>query len=89
MQVLGGCVGHNCRIGSGHIFFPGRSIESDVVLFAQQGRTVMNKNITYADSDHHDYPDADHRVMYHDEVPPEGDSEKNTTSTEALVESIS
>jgi len=32
--VLGSCVGHNCRLGSGMIIFPGRTIESDVVLVA-------------------------------------------------------
>lgn len=30
--VLGGAVGHNCRIGAGMIVFPARTIESDVVL---------------------------------------------------------
>ena len=30
--VLGGCVGHNCRIGAGMIIYPARTIESDVVL---------------------------------------------------------
>ncbi|HND50343.1 MAG TPA: hypothetical protein PLL95_17375, partial [Anaerolineales bacterium] len=32
--VLGGAVGHNCRIGSGMIIYPARTIESDVVLAA-------------------------------------------------------
>jgi len=65
LPVLGGCVGHNCRIGSGHTIFPARSIESDVVLFAKQGRTVITKNITYAESDHHTYPGAEHVPKYH------------------------
>ncbi len=69
LPVLGGCVGHNCRIGSGHTFFPARSIESDVVLFAQQGRTVIAKNIKYADSDHHTYPGAEHVPKYHHDFP--------------------
>ncbi|OQY48742.1 MAG: multidrug transporter [Anaerolineaceae bacterium 4572_78] len=62
--VLGGCVGHNCRIGSGHVFFPARIIESDVVLFAKQGRHVIDKNITFADSDHHSYPGEKHIPLY-------------------------
>ncbi len=65
LPVIGGCVGHNCRIGTGHVFFPARSIESDVVLFAKQGRSVFSKNVTYADSDHHGYPDSGHIVLYH------------------------
>ena len=51
--VLGGCVGHNSRLGSGLIVMPGRVIESDVVLFASPERRVINKNITYEESDHH------------------------------------
>jgi carbonic anhydrase/acetyltransferase-like protein (isoleucine patch superfamily) len=51
--VLGGCVGHNCRIGSGMIVYPARTIESDVILFASPERRVIAKNITYEESDHH------------------------------------
>jgi carbonic anhydrase/acetyltransferase-like protein (isoleucine patch superfamily) len=51
--VLGGCVGHNCRIGAGMIVFPARTIESDVVLFASNLRRVIDRDIHYEDSDHH------------------------------------
>src|SRR5579859_2316369 len=51
--VLGGCVGHNCRIGSGMIIYPARTIESDVVLFATTERRVIDKNVSFEDSDHH------------------------------------
>ena len=51
--VLGGCVGHNCRIGSGMIIYPARTIESDVVLFATAERRVIDKNVSFEDSDHH------------------------------------
>jgi len=50
--VLGGSVGHNCRIGSGLIIYPARTIESDVVLFASPERRVIAKNVTYEESDH-------------------------------------
>jgi len=63
--VLGGCVGHNCRIGSGHIIFPARTIESDVVLFAKEDRQIISKNVRYEDSDHHHYPDQKHVPLYH------------------------
>jgi carbonic anhydrase/acetyltransferase-like protein (isoleucine patch superfamily) len=52
--VLGGCVGHNCRLGSGLVIYPARMIESDVVLFATPSRRVIKKNISYEESDHHD-----------------------------------
>jgi NDP-sugar pyrophosphorylase family protein len=64
MPVLGGCVGHNCRIGSGHIVYPARSIESDVVLQAKQERTIITSNVTYAESDHHRYPNSAHFPKY-------------------------
>ncbi len=51
--VLGGCVGHNCRLGSGMIVYPARTIESDVVLAASQERRVISKDIRFEDSDHH------------------------------------
>ncbi len=51
--VLGSAVGHNCRIGSGMIVFPGRMIESDVVLVASPQRRVISRNVTFEESDHH------------------------------------
>ena len=58
MPVIGGCVGHNCRIGSGFVIFPGRTIESDVLLAPDREERMLTKNITYADSDHHKIPGA-------------------------------
>jgi carbonic anhydrase/acetyltransferase-like protein (isoleucine patch superfamily) len=54
--VLGGCVGHNARLGSGLIVMPARTIESDVVLFASPERRVINRNVSYEESDHHKMP---------------------------------
>ena len=53
MPVLGGCVGHNCRLGSGMIIYPARTVESDVILFASAERRVIDRNVAYEDSDHH------------------------------------
>lgn len=64
MPVLGGCVGHNCRLGSGLIVYPARTIESDVVLFASPERRVIEKNIYYEDSDHHKIGDELHPRLY-------------------------
>jgi acetyltransferase-like isoleucine patch superfamily enzyme len=69
LPVIGGCVGHNCRIGSGHIVYPARSIESDVVLAARQDRMVITRNIRYEDSDHHRFPDTGHVAKYRDLLP--------------------
>jgi len=51
--VLGSCVGHNCRLGAGLIVYPARTIESDVVLVSSKDRRVIDRDITYEDSDHH------------------------------------
>ncbi len=64
--VLGGCVGHNCRIGSGMIIYPARTIESDVVLAATKDRRVIDRDVTFADSDHHRLKFAHlHQTPYH------------------------
>lgn len=63
--VIGGCVGHNCRLGSGMIVFPARTIESDVVLAASQDRRVIDRDIHFEDSDHYKYKSASlHRRLY-------------------------
>ena len=65
MPVLGGCVGHNCRLGSGLIIYPSRTVESDVILFASADRRVIDRNITYEESDHHKIRLAHlHRRLY-------------------------
>jgi carbonic anhydrase/acetyltransferase-like protein (isoleucine patch superfamily) len=51
--VLGGCVGHNARIGSGMVIMPARVVESDSILVASPERRVIAKNISYEESDHH------------------------------------
>jgi carbonic anhydrase/acetyltransferase-like protein (isoleucine patch superfamily) len=64
--VLGGCVGHNCRIGAGMIVYPARTIESDVVLAASQERRIIDRDISFEDSDHHHLKSSYlHQVLYH------------------------
>ena len=52
LLVLGGCVGHHCRLASGLIVYPARTIESDVVLLGETNR-IITKPVRYEDSDHH------------------------------------
>jgi acetyltransferase-like isoleucine patch superfamily enzyme len=52
MPVLGSCVGHHCRLGSGLIIYPARTIESDTILFASEDRRIISKNVMYEQSDH-------------------------------------
>lgn len=63
--VLGGCVGHNCRIGAGMIIYPARVIESDVVLVASKERRVIDRDVFVEDSDHVRYTAANlHQRLY-------------------------
>ena len=63
--VLGGCVGHNCRIGAGLVIYPARMIESDVVLFSSPERRVIDHDIRYEESDHHKLKEKDrHPRLY-------------------------
>ena len=64
--VLGGCVGHNCRIGSGMVIYPSRTIESDVVLAASAERRVIDHDVTFEQSDHHKWKVGQlHQTPYH------------------------
>ena len=49
--VLGSAVGHNCRIGSGLVIYPGRMIGSDVVLISSDERRVIRKNVGLDETD--------------------------------------
>lgn len=51
--VLGSGIGHNCRVGSGLVFYAGRMIESDVVLVASPDRHVVMRSVNFEESDHH------------------------------------
>jgi carbonic anhydrase/acetyltransferase-like protein (isoleucine patch superfamily) len=63
--VIGSAVGHNCRLGSGMIVYPARTIESDVVLAASKDRRVIDRDVRYEDSDHHKFKAASlHRRLY-------------------------
>ncbi len=64
--VMGGAVGHNCRIGSGLVIYPSRTIESDVVLAASKERRVIDRDVHFEDSDHHHFKSGRlHRALYH------------------------
>ncbi|MBK7897820.1 MAG: hypothetical protein WAS33_29510 [Candidatus Promineifilaceae bacterium] len=60
LLILGGCIGHHCRISSGSIVYAARTIESDVVLLASDERQFITKNVTYEQSDHHPHKDRYH-----------------------------
>lgn len=53
MFVLGGCVGHHCRLSSGLVIYPARTVESDVVLLSDSGRHYITHDVCYEQSDYH------------------------------------
>jgi acetyltransferase-like isoleucine patch superfamily enzyme len=64
-SVLGGCVGHNCRIGAGLTVMPARVIESDTIVGHTEERSLIIRNISYEQSDHHAMRDGHlHRPLY-------------------------
>jgi len=67
LSVVGGCVGHNCRIGAGLVFMPARVVESDTILLCSEERSVITHNVSYAQSDHHTWRESLanlHRPLY-------------------------
>lgn len=56
LLVIGGCVGHHCRLASGLIIYPGRTVESDVVLLGEESRFIK-KSVPFEESDHHLHKD--------------------------------
>jgi hypothetical protein len=73
--VLGGCVGHNCRLGAGLVISPARTIESDVILVASEERWQINRNVSFEESDHHNLRGAElHKQFY----PRHGTTESET-----------
>lgn len=55
MLVLGGCVGHHCRLSSGLVIYAARTVESDVVLLASETRKFITKNVSFEESDHYSF----------------------------------
>jgi len=45
LPVLGGCIGHNVKIGSGFVIYPGRTIESGSVLVCPEGANVITRSL--------------------------------------------
>lgn len=68
MPVIGSAVGHNVKIGSGFVVYPGRMIESDTILCYADDHAVIPKNVASGVYTRPPvfYPDRDPRVQMHD-----------------------
>jgi len=46
MAACGCAIGHDCRIGAGFVFYPGRTVESGTILVYRGDQAVVDRNIT-------------------------------------------
>jgi hypothetical protein len=77
--VLGSAVGHNVKIGSGFVVYPGRMIGSNTTLIYAEPRSVIGRNVNTEGDHGYTPPDEDddiERVEYlwphrlEEELPP-------------------
>lgn len=59
MPVIGSVVGHNCRIGSGFVVYPGRMIGSNTTLIYSDPHTVVPRDINVPPYDEAQDPDSE------------------------------
>lgn len=66
LPVLGSAVGHNCKIGSGFVVYPGRMIESNAVIIFDNDRNLIRKTVPGHDVNDVDPKTGDpRRIVYH------------------------
>lgn len=53
MVACGCAVGHDCRIGAGFVFYPGRTVESGVVLPYEGDKAVVDRDVHWEDVAQH------------------------------------
>ncbi|MBN1485151.1 MAG: multidrug transporter [Chloroflexia bacterium] len=87
LPVLGGCVGHDVKIGSGFVIYPARSIESGSVLVSPEQSHVITRNLSKEQS-------QGYRWIYSKEVDlhkqgAEGSSEEEEGATAEAAEESS
>ncbi|MEI7770722.1 MAG: multidrug transporter [Chloroflexales bacterium] len=66
LPVLGSAVGHNCKIGSGFVVYPGRMIESNAVIIFDNDKSLIRKTVPGHDVNDIDLETGDpRRIVYH------------------------
>jgi acetyltransferase-like isoleucine patch superfamily enzyme len=50
MPVLGSCIGHDVKVGSGFVIYPARMIESGSILVCPEGPQVITRNVSRQES---------------------------------------
>ncbi|MBX0328514.1 multidrug transporter [Oscillochloris sp. ZM17-4] len=66
LPVLGSAVGHNCKLGSGFVVYPGRMIESNAVIIFDNDANLIRKTVPGHDVDDMDQATGEpRRIVYH------------------------
>jgi hypothetical protein len=66
LPVLGSAVGHNCKVGSGFVVYPGRMIESNAVIIFDNEKSLIRKTVRGHDLDDIDEGHGEpRRIVYH------------------------
>ena len=66
MPVLGSAVGHNVKLGSGFVVYPGRMIESNTVIIFDDEGSVIRRTVPGHDLDDIDEGSGEpRRIVYH------------------------
>jgi acetyltransferase-like isoleucine patch superfamily enzyme len=66
MPVLGSAVGHNVKIGSGFVVYPGRMIESNAVIIFDNDKNLIRRTVPGHDLDDIDEVSGEpRRIVYH------------------------
>ncbi|WP_129628536.1 multidrug transporter [Candidatus Oscillochloris fontis] len=65
LPVLGSAVGHNCKIGSGFVVYPGRMIESNAVIIFDNEKNLIRKTVPGHNVDDVDVRGEPRRIVYH------------------------
>lgn len=66
MPVLGSAVGHNVKLGSGFVVYPGRMIESNTVIIFDNDKNLIRRTVPGHDLDDVDEARGEpRRIVYH------------------------
>jgi UDP-N-acetylglucosamine diphosphorylase / glucose-1-phosphate thymidylyltransferase / UDP-N-acetylgalactosamine diphosphorylase / glucosamine-1-phosphate N-acetyltransferase / galactosamine-1-phosphate N-acetyltransferase len=66
LPVIGSAVGHNCKIGSGFVVYPGRMIQSNAVIIFDNDQNLIRKTVPGHDVDDVDPQTGEpRRIVYH------------------------
>lgn len=65
LPVLGSAVGHNCKLGSGFIIYPGRMINSNAIIVFDHEENLIRKNVPGLSPDDVDETTGEPRHIYY------------------------